>query len=122
MQHRPAMHMGSTSKKRAAYKVPLKSKQQIAEGTYEFVFEKPEEFRFNAGQHVRMTLIDPPEIDAEGNSRFFTIASTPQELDLVFAMRMRDTTFKRVLSGMQVGEAEKIDRWSGTSWKRVSRH
>jgi ferredoxin-NADP reductase len=109
MKHGPAMHLGSMSKKRAAYEVALKSKQQIAEGTYEFVFEKPEEFRFNAGQHVRMTLIDPPENDTQGNSRFFTIASTPQEPDLVFAMRMRDTTFKRVLSHMHVGEKVLIE-------------
>jgi ferredoxin-NADP reductase len=110
MQHGPAMHMGSMSKKRAAYSVALKSKQQIAEGTYEFVFEKPEKFRFNAGQHVRMTLIDPPENDTEENSRFFTIASTPQEPDLVFDMRMRDTTFKRVLSRMQIGDKVKIEK------------
>ena len=109
MQHGPAMHMGAMSKKRAAHEVALKGKKQIAEGTYEFVFEKPEGFRFNAGQHVRMTLIDPPETDAEGNSRFFTMASTPQEPDLVFAMRMRDTAFKRVLTRMQVGEKALIE-------------
>ncbi len=104
MQHGQAMHMESMSKKRAAYEIVLKSKKQIAEGTYAFVFEKPEGFRFNAGQHVRITLIDPPETDTEGNSRFFTMASTPQEPDLVFTMRIRDTTFKRVLTRMQVGE------------------
>jgi ferredoxin-NADP reductase len=109
MQHGPAMHMGSMSKKRAAYKVALKSKQQIAEGTYEFVFEKPEEFRFNAGQHVQMTLIDPPENDTKGNSRFFRIASTPPERDLMFAMRTRDSAFKRVLSHMESGEKVLIE-------------
>jgi len=109
MQHGPAMHMGAMSKKRAAYEVALKSQKQIAEGTYEFVFEKPEGFRFNAGQHIRMTLINPPETDTEGNSRFFTMASTPQEPDLVFAMRMRDTAFKRVLSSKQVGEKVLIE-------------
>src|SRR6266511_5428007 len=109
MQHGPAMHMRSMPKKRAAYEVALKSKKQIAEGTHAFVFEKPEGFRFIAGQHVRMTLIDPLETDTEGDSRFFTIASTPQEPDLVFAMRMRDTAFKRVLSRMQVGEKVLIE-------------
>lgn len=109
MQHGPGMHMGAMSKKRAAYEVALKSKNQIAEGTYEFVFEKPVGFRFNAGQHVRMMLIDPAETDAEGNSRFFTLASTPQESDLVFAMRMRDTAFKRSLRRMQAGEKVLIE-------------
>lgn len=109
MQHGPAMHMGSMAKKRAAYEAALKGKRPIAEGTYEFVFEKPEGFRFHAGQHRPMTLLDPPEDDAEGNSRFFTIASTSQEPDLVFALRMRDTAFKRVLSRMQAGEKVLIE-------------
>ena len=56
-----------------------------------------------------MTLIDPPETDAAGNRRFFTIASTPQEPDLVFAMRMSETAFKRALSRMNVGEKVRIE-------------
>ncbi len=61
----------------------LKSKKQIAEGTMAFTFERPEKFKFKAGQHIRMTLIDPPATDDEGNSRFLSIASTPQDTDLV---------------------------------------
>jgi ferredoxin-NADP reductase len=53
------------------FEVALKNKKQIAEGTYAFSFEKPKGFHFRAGQHVRMTLINPPETDSEGNSRFF---------------------------------------------------
>ncbi|MDQ5852619.1 MAG: FAD-dependent oxidoreductase [Chloroflexota bacterium] len=101
--------MGSMSEKRVAYEVALYGKQQIAEGTYAFTFEKPEGFHFKAGQHVRMTLIDPTETDAEDNSRFLTMASTPQEPDLVFAIRMRDTAFKRVLSRMRPGEKVLIE-------------
>lgn len=70
MRHGPAMYMRSMSKKRAVYEVALKDKRRIAEGTYEFVFEILEGFRFNAGQHILMTRIDPSETDAEGNSRF----------------------------------------------------
>ena len=43
--------MGSMSKKRAAYEVALKGRQQIAEGTYAFTFEKPEGFHFNASMY-----------------------------------------------------------------------
>jgi ferredoxin-NADP reductase len=96
--------MGSMEKKRVGYEVALKGKKKIAEGTYEFTFEKPKGFTFAAGKHVRVTLIDPPETDAEGNSRFLTLASTPAEPNLVFAMRMRDTAFKRVLGRMKPGE------------------
>jgi len=95
--------------KKAAYEVALKSKEEIAEGTWAFTFEKPAEFRFKAGQHVRMTLLNPPETDAEGDSRFLSIASTPGEQKLVFAMRMRDTAFKRVLAQLPIGEKVKIE-------------
>ncbi len=88
---------------KVSFQIALKSKKQIAEGTWAYVFEKPDGFRFNAGQHVRMTLINPPETDREGNSRFFSLASSPQEADLVIAMRMRDTAFKRVLGQMRIG-------------------
>lgn len=90
--------------KKVSYHIALKAKHQIAENTMEFIFEKPLNFAFKAGQHVRMTLIDPPETDTEGNSRFLTIASIPQESDLRFAVRMRDTAFKRTLKQMESGQ------------------
>lgn len=109
MQHGPSIHLGSSSRKIAAYEVVLKGKKQIAEGTMAFVFEKPKGFHFRAGQHVRMTLINPPETDNKGNSRFLSLASTPQESDVVLAMRMTNSTFKRVLGRMQIGEKVKIE-------------
>ena len=107
MDHEKFRHMhGSamSSMKKAEFQVALKSKKQIAEGTWAFTFEKPEGFTFKAGQHIRMTLLNPPETDSEGNSRFFSPASSPQDTGLVIALRMRDTAFKRVLSRMQIGE------------------
>lgn len=99
------MHGSSgASMKKASFEASLKGKKQIAEDTWAFVFSKPDGFRFKAGQHVRMTLIEPPETDREGDSRFFSLTSTPQEADLVVAMRMRETAFKRVLSRLQTGD------------------
>src|SRR5262249_38813508 len=65
--------------------------------TMAFHLEKPPGFQFKAGQYMNVTLVDPPETDAEGNTRSFSIASAPFEADLVVATRMRDTAFKRVL-------------------------
>lgn len=93
-----------SSMEKVSYEIALKSKKQIATGTYEFIFEKPKEFSFNAGQHVRMTLLNPPETDSRGNSRFMTLANTPSEKDLVVAMRMTDSAFKRILGQMKIGE------------------
>src|SRR5438876_348459 len=87
---------------KAAYTITQKAKREIAEDTMAFTFERPKDMSFTAGQHVRMTLIDPPETDAEGDSRFFSIASSPIEPDLLFAMRMRDTAFKRVMSSLPI--------------------
>lgn len=88
----------------SSYEIRLKSKKQIAKGTYEFTFEKPDGFIYPAGKHGRMTLINPPETDNEGNARFLSFSSAPSEPDLKFALRMRDTAFKRVLGSLRPGE------------------
>jgi ferredoxin-NADP reductase len=87
----------------ATYKVKLKKRTEISEGTMAFYFEKPSGFQFKAGQFIHLTLIDPPETDAEGNGRTFTVASAPYENDLMIATRMRDTAFKRVLKAIPLG-------------------
>lgn len=93
----------------AKYIAKLKKREEVAEGTMAFYFEKPSGFEFVAGQHVVMTHINPSETDAEGDRRVFCIASAPYEKDLIFAMRMRDTAFKRVLKTMPIGTEVEID-------------
>lgn len=83
--------------------IKLKEKKEIAAGTVAFYFEKPADFRFSPGQYLVLSLIDPPETDAEGNDRTFSIASAPFEEWLIVATRMRDTAFKRVLRTLPVG-------------------
>src|SRR6516225_8115683 len=55
-------------------------------------------FQFRAGQTLDLTLIDPPEADAEGNTRRFSIASAPNDGELVIATRLRNSAFKRMLA------------------------
>ncbi len=105
-QHNPNMHGHSPL---AAYEVALNEKKQLAEGTIAFIFEKPNDFHFQAGQHIRMTLLNPPETDSKGTSRFFSLANAPQEKDLVIALRMRDTAFKRVLGRLPIGDKVRIE-------------
>ena len=93
----------------AIFKVKLKSRQEIAFGTMAFHFEKPEGFAYKAGQFGDFTLADPPETDAEGNTRGFSLASAPYESDLMVATRMRDTAFKRVLKTMELGTELPLD-------------
>jgi len=87
----------------SVYKVKLTEKREVAEGTMAFHFEKPEGFVYKAGQFAECTLINPAETDAEGNTRLFSFASAPYENELMFATRMRDTAFKRVLKAMELG-------------------
>lgn len=91
------------------YKTKLKSKREIAAGTMAFHLEKPAGFVFKAGQFGDFTLLNPSETDAEGNIRGFSLASAPYEADLIFATRMRDTGFKRVLRTMEVGTEITLD-------------
>lgn len=85
------------------FKIKLKTKHEVAAGTTAFYFEKPDGFEYTAGQFAELTLIDPQETDAEGNTRPFSIAAAPFEPDLCFTTRMRDTAFKRVLSTLPLG-------------------
>jgi len=78
-----------------------------------FRFEKPPGWTFTAGQYLDLTLLNPPETDAEGDIRSFTIASAPEEDTLMIATRMRDTAFKRVLKTMAIGTAVKLEGPSG---------
>ena len=75
----------------------LKEKEALAEGTMGFYFAKPAGFQFKPGQYLDITLVDPPETDAEGNIRSLSIASAPEDERLLVATRMRDSAFKRVL-------------------------
>ena len=96
------------------YKVELKSRQEIMAGTMAFHFEKLEGFGYKAGQFADYTLSAPAETDAEGNTRGFSLASTPCEDDLMLATRMRDTAFKRDLKAMELGTELTLDAHYGS--------
>ena len=87
----------------------LQRRQELADGTMAFTFEKPTDWTFEAGQFIDITLLDPPETDSEGNTRGFSIASAPFENTLMVATRMRDTAFKRVLKTLPLGTDVKIE-------------
>ncbi|HET7061344.1 MAG TPA: FAD-dependent oxidoreductase [Nitrosospira sp.] len=96
------------------YKVILKGREEVASGTMAFRFGKPEGFSYKPGQWADFTLIDPPETDAEGNTRGFSLASAPYEDDLMVATRMRDTAFKRVLKVIPLGTELKMEGPGGS--------
>ena len=90
------------------YDVIVTKSEEVAEGTIAFHFEKPSDFVVTPGKFISVSLIDPPETDAEGDTRSFSIASAPYEQDLMIATRMRDTAFKRILRKLKTGELIRI--------------
>lgn len=91
------------------FRTKLLRQQVVAEGTAAFHFAKPSGFQFRAGQFVDVTLIDPPETDAAGSTRTFTLASAPFENELMVTTRLRDTAFKRVLSRLSPDDEVMIE-------------
>jgi ferredoxin-NADP reductase len=87
----------------------LRSRVEVAERTLEFRIDKPAGMAFKAGQFIDVTWIDPPETDAEGNTRSLSLNSAPHEPELVLATRLRDTAFKRVLATMPLGTPVKVE-------------
>ncbi len=96
------------------YQPKLLNRVEVAEGTMAFHFEKPQGFDFKPGQSADLTLLNPPETDSEGNVRTFSIASAPFEDQLMFATRMRDTAFKRLLKKVPLGTVVKMDAAMGS--------
>lgn len=87
----------------------LVKKEEVAEQTMAFMFEKPAGFTYKAGQFADYTLIDPQDTDEEGNTRGFSLSSAPYEPNLMCTTRMRDTAFKRVLKDMPIGTELELD-------------
>ena len=92
----------------------LTGRDQVCEGTMAFHFERPDGFEFRAGQALDLTLLNPPETDAEGNIRTFSIVSPPFEDQLMIATRMRNTAFKRTLESVPLGTDVQINGPSGS--------
>ncbi len=95
--------------KRSVHSLTLKGSSQVAERTLELRFDKPAGMTFKAGQFMELTLVDPPEADAEGNTRAFSINSAPDDHELTFTTRLRDTALKRVLPALPPGTVVKAE-------------
>lgn len=104
----------STQTKSLDYLVKLKNRFLVAEKTMAFQFEKPTGFTFRPGQWIDVTLLNPHETDAEGNTRGFSIASAPDEDLLMVATRLRDTAFKRQLPQLPLETEVKIEGPGGS--------
>ena len=77
-------------------------KEHLSHDIYSFYFVLPQDFHFHAGQYVQISLPhDNP--DEEGTTRYFTIASSPTEKELMITTRLRESSFKKVLFHLEKG-------------------
>lgn len=90
------------------YQVKLKGRQAVAENTMAFRFSRPDGFAFEGGQAISLTLLEPPAEEGE-DSRTFSIVSAPFEQELVVAIRMRGSAFKRALMALPDGASIGLD-------------
>jgi ferredoxin-NADP reductase len=60
-----------------------------------FYFEKPAGFQFKPGQFASLTLLNPPETNAEGNVWTFSVASAPLEENLPQSPYQATLKFKK---------------------------
>lgn len=88
----------------ANFSLTFKNKVQVADGTWSFIFEKPADFVFEAGQYVALVLPRLVAPDKRGPVRSLSICSAPSEADLVFSVRITDSGFKQTLMALEPGE------------------
>jgi ferredoxin-NADP reductase len=91
------------------YTVRLLDKKLISEGILEISCEKPQGFRFQAGQFCFLNLPDIGFQDERGLRRHLSIASSPQEHKLLFATKISTSAFKKTLKEMPAGSQLEIE-------------
>ncbi len=91
---------------RGRFKLTLLRVEEIASGSFEFVFRPDRKLPFRAGQYLDWTL-DVPRLDSRGNRRSFTIASAPTEEEVRLGVKFypEGSAFKRQLARMKPGDA-----------------
>jgi ferredoxin-NADP reductase len=87
----------------------LEGREEVAEGTMAFHFERPAGFRFKPGQAIDLILPDLPAADGQSARHTFSIVSAPFEADLAVATRMRDSAFKRALKSLPIGAPARLE-------------
>ncbi|MGH2466220.1 MAG: ferredoxin--NADP reductase [Candidatus Limnocylindrales bacterium] len=91
------------------FEAPLTRRVPVAERTMAFSFARQADWGYRAGQFIDITLHDPPETDAEGDTRGFSISSAPCEDVITITTRLRETAFKRSLQQVPLGTPAKLE-------------
>lgn len=66
--------------------LPLKQVVRLTPDTFAFIYEKSKDFVFRPGQFMEWTL-SHKKVDERGNRRYFTIASSPTENEIIIGVK-----------------------------------
>ena len=89
------------------YTVKLLKKENVANDTIAFSFEKPDDFTFEAGQYLNISLEKYLGVGMSG-ARSMSIASAPYEKYLMIVMRMGVSEFKKTLNTLPINSEVEI--------------
>ncbi|HEY5535565.1 MAG TPA: FAD-dependent oxidoreductase [Ignavibacteria bacterium] len=95
----------------------LKDRRLINEFSLAMWFDyKDSGFTFEPGQYARITLLEPIHHDAEGNSRIFSIASSPWNKEtIMFTTRALDSAFNKNIQELPIGSKVSISEPGGNT-------
>lgn len=82
----------------------LKQKKLEAQDIWSFIFDKPEDLTFQAGQFLQL-FVPHENPDDRGIKRYFTVAASPSEDFLMITTKIikESSTFKRALFDSEIG-------------------
>lgn len=94
--------------------LPLIEKREVAKNTFEFVFAKPKNISFEAGQYMEW-MLPHDKSDNRGVRRYFTIASAPSDEHIRVGVRFGEniSTYKTELQSMALGETIIVSQLAG---------
>ncbi len=92
----------------------LKEKVQVSADVYDFIFRPDKRLAFQAGQYLEWTL-PHQHPDSRGNRRYFTVASSPTEQEVIMGVKFypKSSSFKRSLLKMERGDTVVASQLSG---------
>ena len=96
-----------------AFRAKLISRERLAADVCVFSLEKPEDFRFLAGQYSILSVPDAGFRDDRGLRRPLSIASSPLERDLIFVTKLSNSAMKQTLAEMKPGTEVTLEQAGG---------
>lgn len=94
--------------------ITLKKREIIGGRNLVMYFER-KDYKFLPGQYAKITLLEPIHDDEEGNSRLFSIASSPTKDYLMFTTRAVQSAFNRNIQELPLDTPASISEPAGNT-------